>query len=318
MATTKNGTINPSRSFDGLRSGGIFCRGCIFTLLFLSSLSQVSAQSPDVSVENIKFESAGVSLAGTIYTPEHSYAAVVLVHGSDQTPRMNDFASLLAEKGISVLTYDKRGVGESGGIYVGVEVGTNNVDPANLTLLAEDASAAVNVLYRQDENLPVGLVGISQAGWVIPIAATKNPIVDFIVLFSGSVIPTLEQLRFQFFTQGKPDFWDNHTETEVREHIRNATDRYQFINTDPCEALGALSIPGLWFFGQKDLQVPVGLSVERLNALKAQGKPYEYCLFPTLGHNVVFSDSTEPIDITVHWIKDMVHCGQRNAGLCEN
>lgn len=279
------------------------------SILLICSLlcifSTAKAQSPDVTLEDIRFESEGITLAGTIYTPRHPQAAVVLVHGSDQTPRMREFASLLAANGISVLTYDKRGVGESGGIYAGPEVGTNNIDPANLTLLAKDASAAVNVLHQWNKSLPVGLVGFSQAGWVIPIAATQNPLVDFMVLFSGSVVPTLEQLRFQFFTDGNPDFWDNHIEAEAREHIRTAADCYQFTNTDPLDALSTLSIPGLWLFGEKDIQVPVGLSIERLNALKAQGKPYEYCLFSTLGHFV--SSAAEPVSIAIHWIKERKH-----------
>lgn len=298
----KNCTISYIKNVDGLRKIAILCRVCLFSLLLFVSVNQVKAQSPDVTVEDIRFESEGVTLAGTIYIPRHSHAAVVLVHGSDQTPRMGEFASLLAENGISVFTYDKRGVGESGGIYAGPEVGTNNIDPANLTLLAEDASAAVNVLHQRNKNIPVGLVGFSQAGWVIPIAANKNPLVDFMVLFSGSMVSTLEQLRFQFFTNGNPDFWDNHTEAEVREHIRSAADRYQFTNTDPYDALSTLSIPGLWLYGEKDIQVPVELSIERLNALKAQGKPYEYCLFSTLGHHV--SGSEEPVNIAIHWIKD--------------
>ncbi|MDR2921209.1 MAG: lysophospholipase [Tannerella sp.] len=188
----KNSTINYIKNVDGLRNIAILCRICFFSLLLFSSLNQVKAQSPDVTVEDIRFESEGVTLAGTIYTPRHSDAAVVLVHGSDQTPRMGEFASLLAENGISVFTYDKRGVGESGGVYAGPEVGTNNIDPANLTLLGEDASAAVNVLYQRNKSIPVGLVGFSQAGWIIPIAANKNPLVDFMVLFSGSLIPTLK------------------------------------------------------------------------------------------------------------------------------
>jgi uncharacterized protein len=316
--TQKNRTINYIKSVDGLRDIAIFCRVCIFSLLLLVSLNQVKAQSLDVITENIRFKSAGVNLAGTIYKPQHSHAAVVIVHGSGQESRMREFASLLAKNGISVLTYDKRGVGESGGIYAGPEVGTNNIDSANLALLAEDASAAVNVLHQRDKNVPIGLVGFSQAGWIIPIAANKNSLVDFMVLFSGSVVPTLEQLRFQFFTEGKPDFWDSHTETEAREHIRSDADRYHFANTDPYDALSTLSIPGLWLFGNKDVQIPVGLSIERLNVLKVQGKPYEYCLFSTLGHNVAFSDSTEPVNIAVHWIKDRKHYMKSKASNSRN
>lgn len=277
---------------------------CFFSLLLLVSFGHVKAQSPDVLTEDIKFMSAGVSLAGTIYTSQKSSAAVIIVHGSDKQPRMRDFAALLAENGITVLTYDKRGVGESGGVYAGPEVGTNNIDSANLNLLAEDANNAIDLLRQRIKNLPVGLVGFSQAGWVIPIAASKNKQVDFMVLFSGSVVPTLEQLRFQFYTDGNSDFWDTHTEAQAREHIRNDADRYQFANTDPCEALGKLSIPGLWLFGGRDIQVPVGLSIESLNALKLQGKYYEYCLFPTLGHDTAFSNSTQPVDIAIGWIKN--------------
>ncbi|MDR1718220.1 MAG: lysophospholipase [Prevotella sp.] len=317
--TKKDCIISYIKSVDRLINIAVFYRGCLFALLLLVSLNQVKAQSPDVTAEDIRFESAGVTLAGTIYTPRHSHAAVVLVHGSGQAPRMREFASLLAEKGISVLTYDKRGVGESEGIYAGPEVGTNNVDSANLTLLAKDASTALNVLHQLDKNVPIGLVGISQAGWIIPIAANNNPIVDFMVLFSGAVIPTLDQLIFQHYTEGKPDFWDSHTDADVRkyipearERISNEPDRYQldqFVSTDPCDVLSKLSIPGLWLFGDKDVQVPVRLSMDSLNSLKAQGRYYDYCLFSTLGHNTAFSDSTEPVDIAVHWIKDRKHSG---------
>lgn len=314
----ENYAISYIKSVDRLRDIAIACRGCFFLLLLFVSLNQVKAQSSEVTVKDIQFESEGVTLAGTIYTPTYSYAAVVLVHGSDQTPRMGDFASFLAQNGILVLTYDKRGVGESGGVYAGPEVGTNNIDPANLNLLAEDAGAAINVLHQQNKNRPIGLVGFSQAGWIIPIAANKNSLVDFMVLFSGSVVSTLEQLRFQFFTEGKPDFWDNHTETEAQEHIRTAADRYQFVNTDPCDALNTLSIPGLWLFGEKDIQVPVRLSIERLNALKVQGKPYEYCLFSTLGHHLTFSDTTEPVNIAIQWIKNRKHYTKSKASNTSN
>lgn len=281
-----------------------FCQRCLFLLLILVPLNGINAQSKEVSIKDIRFRSAGATLVGTIYEPQHPHAAIVIVHGSGQESRSREFALFLAENGISVLTYDKRGVGESGGIYLGPEVGTNNIDSTNLALLADDACAAVNVLHECNTHVPIGLLGVSQAGWIIPIAATKNPLVDFMVVFSGSLVPTLEQLRFQFLTDGDPNFWDNHTEAEVRQHICCDADRYQFINTDPYDSLDRLSIDGLWLFGGKDIQIPVGLSIERLNNLKAKGKEYQYCLFSDLGHNVAFADSTEPMDITLNWIKN--------------
>jgi len=271
---------------------------------FLIPINQLNAQSLDsIKTENVTFKSEGVSLAGIIYIPKKPQAAVVIVHGSDQVPRMIKFAELLSKNNILVLTYDKRGVGESDGVYAGPEVGTNNISRDNLNLLAKDASAAVNTIHKENKNLPIGLVGFSQAGWIIPIAANKNKLIEFMVLFSAPTVTTLEQLRFQFYTDGRTDFWENHTEGDAREHIKNDPDRYQFTSTDPKIALSNLSIPGLWLFGEKDIQIPVKLCIEHLNKLKVQGKPFEYKLFSTLGHNTTFANTTEPVDISIRWIK---------------
>ena len=274
---------------------------------FLIPINKSYAQSLDsIKTENVTFKSEGVSLAGTIYIPKKPQAAIVIVHGSDQVPRMIKFAELLSKNDILVLTYDKRGVGESGGVYAGPEVGTNNISRDNLNLLAKDASAAVNTIHKENKNLPIGLVGFSQAGWIIPIAANKNKLIEFMVLFSAPTVTTLEQLRFQFYTDGRTDFWENHTEADAREHIKNDPDRYQFTSTNPKIALSNLSIPGLWLFGGKDIQIPVKLCIEHLNKLKVQGKPFEYKLFSTLGHNTAFANTTAPVDISIRWIKQKV------------
>ena len=275
----------------------------LLNLLFII-LFQVNAQSSNpINIEDVTFMSEGVRLAGTIYKPTQTHASVVIVHGSGQESRMNNFAELLAKNGISVLTYDKRGVGKSGGIYAGPEVGTNNIDSANINLLAKDATAALNKMKEYSNNSPLGLIGFSQAGWIIPIAAKNNPLVEFMVLFSCPTVTTLEQLRFQFYTNGKTDFWDSHSESNAREHIMNDPDRYQFKSTDPKVALSTLSIPGLWLFGEKDIQIPVKLCIEQINTLKAQGKPFEYRLFPSLGHSTAFANNSTPIDISIKWIK---------------
>ena len=286
----------------------------LLLLLFWASSHKVEAQTSDLTLENVRFESDGASLAGTIFKPKHSYAAVIIVHGSGQEKRMTEFASLLAKNGITVLTYDKRGVGESEGVYAGPEVGTNNIDSFNLTLLATDASAATNTLlaHLPPNHVPIGLIGFSQAGWIVPIAAKKNTVVSFMVLFSGPVVTAREQLRFQFFTQGNSNFWETHTEAEARDHIRNEPDKYQFADTDPHDALTKLSIRGFWLFGGKDVQAPVHLSMEHLNALKAIVKPYEYRLFPTLGHNTAFADSHEPVNAAIKWIKAIGRRTKRN------
>src|SRR5665213_4360279 len=130
------------------------------------------AAGAQLSSESLRFAGAGTVLAGTLVTPPKIIAAVVLVQGSGQTQRMLGFADALARQGIAALTYDKRGVGESSGLYAGPEVGTNNVEPSNLQLLAEDAAAAIRQLMHRlpADHGPVGMIGFSQGGWIVPLA----------------------------------------------------------------------------------------------------------------------------------------------------
>lgn len=278
----------------------------LLILLFFVT-SYASAIPSNFTTKEVKFVSEGISLAGTVFMPNNIQAAVVIIHGSGQEKRMIDFATTLANNGIAVLTYDKRGVGESAGVYAGPEVGTNNVDFSNLNLLSLDASAAVNALSKSLSNnkISIGLIGGSQAGWIIPLAAEKNKKVKFMTIFSGALITVKEQLRFQFYTNGDQKFWDTHSEEETRKHVFNDPDKYEFVDTDPKSIFSKLSIPGIWIFGGKDIQVPVKLSVEYLDTLKSKGKPFEYKLFSNLGHNTAFSDDEEPMNDAINWIKNI-------------
>ncbi|WP_316737526.1 alpha/beta hydrolase family protein [Pedobacter aquatilis] len=281
----------------------------LITLTILGLLFQLSksatAQQKSYTIQNIKFENAGITLSGSLFLPKKPKAALVLIHGSGQEKRMTKFAIDLANQDIAVFTYDKRGVGESGGKYAGPEVGTNNIDSANLELLSDDAATACKTLAQQLPNgkLPLGLMGVSQAGWIIPMAAAKTNLVKFMVIYSGPVVTTLEQLRFQFYTNGDVKFWESHNEADALEHIHNDADRYQFTTTDPMKTLAKLNIKGLWIFGAQDIQIPVALCVNNLKMLQAQGKPYEYFIYPELGHNTAFLKSTSTIDKAISWIK---------------
>lgn len=299
----KHSVLNPLTLLKNSMYTRFFSMNFLF-VLFLFANTPLSAVLPNFTTKNIKFSSEGVSLSGTIFKPQNASAAVVIVHGSGQEKRMTEFATLLANNGIAVLTYDKRGVGESEGVYAGPEVGTNNVDASNLNLLSLDASAAVNTLSKdlQNNKIQIGLIGASQAGWIIPLAAKKNNKVKFMTIFSGALITAKQQLRFQFYTNGNSNFWATHTEDDARKHTMTDPDRYEFTDTDPCTTLAEISIPGLWIFGSKDIQVPVNLSIEHLNTLKSGNKQYEYKLYPNLGHNTAFSNSNEPVDYAIKWI----------------
>ena len=75
----------------------------LFTFLSLIPVALFS-QSTDFTIQNVKFKSQGIVLAGSILIPKNVFAAVVIVHGSDPVKKELEFAKRLAQKGIAVLT----------------------------------------------------------------------------------------------------------------------------------------------------------------------------------------------------------------------
>lgn len=158
----------------------------------LSSAQKIEKYTTEkVEYKNTK----GLKLAGTIFKPIKSNGnALVLIHGSGPQDR-NGYASIirlladvLARRGITVLTYDKQGVGQSEG----------NSDAQSFTHLAQDALAGNDYLRsRRDLKLTkIGLGGSSQAGWIIAkaIAASESK-VDFVFTIgaAGSGNSVVEQ-----------------------------------------------------------------------------------------------------------------------------
>lgn len=144
------------------------------------------------STEEVTFQSDDVTLVGSILVPTGTgpFPGLVLVHGSGSSSRDNPWTSAYAEalvrKGIVVLHPDKRGSGDSGGSWLS----------AGIEHLARDAVAAAELLAGRPEvdASRLGLVGFSQGGHVIPVAASMSPEIDFLINISGSVVPILEQI----------------------------------------------------------------------------------------------------------------------------
>lgn len=269
--------------------------------IFLSFLSLISAYAygEGYKVEKIEFVSHSDQLAGSIVFPKAGevHSAVVFVHGSGKQERNMHWAQRFASEGIAALVHDKRGVGRSGGDYESDQ----SVSGKNISLLADDSIAALDVLREHPETkaLPLGLAGISQAGWIIPLAAEKSKIVDFIVLWSGPVCKVSEEDIFSKYTSDL----DDTSIPSYDEALRSRKEKYiwpDFLgkDTDPSESLAKLKIPGLWIFGENDGSIPVGLSIQRLRKLKGAGHEYDYVLFSYLGHN----NMPETFSTVADWI----------------
>jgi len=142
------------------------------------------------SIGRVTFQNGDVILAGNLWIPagEGPFPAIVLVHGAGKitTQDYKYISFSLVHHGFAVLSYDKRGVGKSGGKYSMVDVENSE---AVLEDLANDALAGVEFL--KGNNLidldRIGFFGISQAGWIAPLAASKSSDIAFIALYSGPV-----------------------------------------------------------------------------------------------------------------------------------
>ena len=211
--------------------------------------------------------------------------AVALVHGSGATSR-NDgavYASYFLSRGFAVLTYDKRGIEQSGGAWPGESATAQSID-----VYARDAAAAARFLAAQPEvdAARVGLAGASQAGWIMPLAASREPAIRFLVLVSGPAVTTGEQQTYQdLTTEGAT------TPTQSPAEILAEVRRVGPSGFDPLPSIRRLAIPALWLLGAIDQHVPTALSVERLAPVAGEpGRDITYVVFPGADHFLLESE----------------------------
>jgi pimeloyl-ACP methyl ester carboxylesterase len=148
--------------------------------------------------------------------------------------------------------------------------------------------------------VPVGLAGISQAGWIAPLVAERSDLAKFLVLWSGPVCKVSEEDIFSKYTRDA----DSQTAPPYEEALQARTEKYvwpDFLgrDTDASHDLEKLSIPGLWIFSDNDASVPVDLSLDRLRRLRSGGHRYDYALFSGLGHN----NMDRTFSLATDWIR---------------
>lgn len=150
-----------------------------------------TATLPVVRRESIVLNSGPLSLMGELLIPSGNppFPALVLIEGSTTEGRSNwtyrSFGELLARNGIAAFIYDKRGVGESEG----------DITSATFDDLATDAANAVRRLAARSDidSRAIGVLGISQGGWLAPMAAQQCDSVSFIILVVGAATSVWDQ-----------------------------------------------------------------------------------------------------------------------------
>ena len=278
---------------------------------------------------DVQFEHNDTRLSGTVFAPASPgpHPALVMIQGSGATDRTNfgyfpAIHKYFVQHGIAVLCYDKPGVGASSG----------NWKHQHASDRATEALAARRVLQAQPhvDAASVGLWGISQGGWVVPLAASLAPDVAFTIPVSGPGVSPAEQDRYgiehlsrikgfgeQHIAQavalydalvdaarrdlsfaevmtliehGRNDAWDNYYGS-LDEALWNFLKRG--IDYDPVPVLERVTQPLLAIFGERDPLVPVQRSVtifERALA-KAGNSDVTIRVFPDADHGIEIGDS---------------------------
>jgi len=245
----------------------------------------------------VRFRCEGATLAGTAYLPEQRgrHPGAVWVPGAGEERRLTwggDLLPGLVRAEVVVLSYDKRGVGDSEGDCCPGDTGHFN-------LLTADGAGAVAVLRALPGVDParVGLVGASQAGWIAPRAAVDSH-AAFMALASAPTIPERTTNLYERLAAGDEG---DLSSSQISARLRKEGSK----GYDPKPDLSAMTMPGLWEFGTADDRTPFAESVSVLRELKS-GHDFTVLVFPGAGHGLLDNPPTAPdaIPKLITWVEE--------------
>ena len=271
-------------------------------------------------MEELKIERDGISLAAS-YSPGDGSTAIVGVHGAGEgtreSPSLRHLHDLLPPAGIGVVTFDRRGEGES----------TGDATRGRFELQVRDALAVLDAVDAEG----VGLWGISQGGWVAPLAAATSDEVAFLVLVASTGVTPAEQMMYAVEKQLRLAGYGDDVVARALELRRRFEDWVHTRAPEPDEQLAAelwagvdedwwgqvwlpptlldeeslglwieemdfdprpifarVRVPTLSFYGADDSWSPVEPSVEAWRA--ARGDDVEIVVIPGAEHDLTLPD----------------------------
>lgn len=281
-------------------------------------------QDMGVKADEVQFGTGDLRLSGTVWVPDQGVPTpgVVLVGGSGPADRRNGgyFDALrdhLVAAGVTVLSFDKRGVGASTGAWAPADVGD----------LAADVATAVEALRAHPvvDRHTVGLFGHSEGGWVALRASAQGAEPHYLVLNSCPAVSFLEAEVHALTAAGVAPDRARALFRRLREAVRADADlataarviadepdpalpevleRTGFRLTDksysqlrawidyaPDADLDSLRTPTLAIYGTQDTLTPVQASVDRLAQLAPTVRSQ---VFVGADHRLCIDDTLAP------------------------
>jgi len=269
--------------------------GLVYLMLFALVISSCNSESPLDPVPvgfgeerifpthreiDVGFASDdGTVLAGTLSLPLNSgpHPAILFHFGFGEWSRARYESSAIREwvnEGIAVLSYDKRGVGLSGGeCCPWQEIGY-------FPLLAQDILSGIQLIttHQDIDASRVGVWGFSEGGWVVPITGASAPNqIAFVIIGSGPAVNHREELLYSFLTgddqQCQPTGLSDEEIWEIIDSGGPNPDPVPFIQGtgfDPLPFIENMTQPSLWVYGDLDTSVPVARSIENLEQVRKE------------------------------------------------
>jgi pimeloyl-ACP methyl ester carboxylesterase len=244
---------------------------------------------------DVVIESGEVTLTGTSWFPDGKPQGGLVMHpGSGPSDRDNGgyfipLRSSLLQAGYAISSFDKRGVGGSSGRW----------EDAPIEAQARDLTAAAEMLMGDPQlhDLPVGLFGHSQGGWVALDAASRDARVAFVIVNSGPAVTPAAQERYaarraleasgataEEIEVGIAHYdlmvrlarartpWDQMAgrRDELAPYLPDGEWAWHFwmsiLDHDPRKALRSIHVPILTLWGEDDPLVPVEESIDVFRA----------------------------------------------------
>ena len=248
-----------------------------------------SALGPSATTDEGFFFSGTTRLSYALDIPvvgSPPYPLVVFGHdsGPNTKKEFKDSARRLVEDGIAVFRFDKRGVGDSDGVY--------RRGFADFELLSGDLVAAVDFVLQDSrvEQTRIGLMGSSQAGWIIPMVATRSAHVAFTIIRSGPAV-----------TVAQHNFWDDIADDESLTISQLSAKLAEFQapegDFDPRPFIEGMTAPGLWLLGDRDQIIPARESAQIVRDVAEDSRrPFTVVAYPNGDHGLRDVDSGDRID----------------------
>lgn len=255
---------------------------------------EASVDRPGIQREHFFVRSGEVDLEADLLNPvggRKKKPAVVWSGGSGDSPYQNYRRTRIIEtyvqdtflpRDMAVLLVNKRGLGQSEG----------NWKHNDFQGRADDLYAAVQSLRRHASIDPdsIGLIGHSQGGWIVTLAASQHQDVAFFISLAGPTTTVWEQIEdtseSQHHCEGlagadlAKQVAEDMKWTRIGASLGKALPLGELgfdariMDYDPRQALRAVHQPGLLVFADHDALVPADQNLARLAEIFG-GKPPE-------------------------------------------